>query len=313
MPGAAAIHWESLEHGIPANAFARLGQNLLGDHMRTAYGLELSESCASCKFRREGFFCQMSPAELEDFDAIKHVSAYPAGAAIFEQEQKPTGLFHLCEGEVKLSVSSSDGKALILRIAAPGDVLGMWAAMSGAPYEATAECLRPCQVAFVSRTDFRQYLRRHPAVFERAACCLGSQYRSSCEKLAAVSLGGSVYERLAKFLLDRSAELGAPKNKAPFRLSLSHDAIAEFIGASRESVTRAFSEFRKSGLIERQRSTFTIPNREALAAFRPRPDQTRSSGLRPQLLRSDSVAPQKQPRVIGWPERQRPANGRKRA
>jgi CRP/FNR family transcriptional regulator, cyclic AMP receptor protein len=281
--------------------------------MRKAYGFELSESCMSCKYRRDGFFCQLSPPELKDFDGVKRVAAYPAGAVLFAEQQTPKGFFLLCEGEVKLCVSSSEGKGVVLRVARPGDAIGMWATLSGAPYEATAVCLRPCQVAFVSSTDFRQYLRKHPDVFERTANFLGLHYKHACDQLGVVGLGTTVFERVAKFLLDRAAEAGAPKSNMPFTLPLSHDEIAAFIGASRESVTRAFSEFRKSGLIERQGATFIIPNREALAASRPSHDQTRSSGLRQQLLRMDSAAIQKQPRLIRWPERQRRANRRKRA
>jgi CRP/FNR family transcriptional regulator, cyclic AMP receptor protein len=102
--------------------------------MHTPYGFELTDTCATCKFRADGFFCQLSPAQLRDFDAISHVSAYPAEAVLFVQQQKSRGFFQVCLGEVKLSVSSSEGKTLILRVAKPGDVIGIWPAISGAPY-----------------------------------------------------------------------------------------------------------------------------------------------------------------------------------
>ena len=107
--------------------------------MQNPYGFELSESCRSCKFRRNGFFCQLSPDELKDFDAIKHVSAYPADAILFMEQQKSQGIYLLCEGQVKLSFTSSEGKTLALRIAKPGEVLGLLSALSGNPYEVTAE------------------------------------------------------------------------------------------------------------------------------------------------------------------------------
>lgn len=232
--------------------------------MRTPYGFELSESCPTCKFRKNGFFCQLSPAELKDFDTIKSISAYPAGAVLFVEQQMPRGFFQVCEGEVKLSLSSREGKTVILRIARPGDVLGMWAVLSGAPYEATAESSRPCQVAFVSSSNFRQYLHRRPAVFEHVARHLGLHYKSACEQLCAIGLGASVLERMARFLLDWAAGTGASKNESRFTLSLSHEEIAEYIGVTRESVTRTLSEFRNRALIEKNGSTFVILNRAAL-------------------------------------------------
>lgn len=43
------------------------------NHMRTPYGLDFNESCQACKYHRNGFFCRLSPAELNDFDALKSI------------------------------------------------------------------------------------------------------------------------------------------------------------------------------------------------------------------------------------------------
>ncbi len=240
--------------------------------MSGAYGFGLGESCQSCEFRRKGFFCQLPPDELKDFDAIKkYVSAYPADATLFMEQQKSRGIYLLCEGQVKLSLGSSDGKTLILRIANPGEVLGLSSALSGSPYEVTAQALRPCQVAFMTSDDFQKFLRKHQAVYERVASHLGWQYRSACEQLSVVGLGASVYERVAKFLLNWSTEGGAPGNGDRFTLPLSHEEIAERIGITRESVSRALSEFRSRGLIENDSSIFAIADRVALGEFHVHP------------------------------------------
>jgi len=130
--------------------------------MRGPYGFELSENCQMCKLRKAGFFCQLAPKAVKDFDAVKSVSAYPAGAVLFMEKQDSRGVFLLCEGEVKLTISSSEGKTLILRIAKPGEILGLMASISGKPYEVTAETIHPCQVAFVRRDDFLRFVAQHP-------------------------------------------------------------------------------------------------------------------------------------------------------
>ena len=68
----------------------------------------------------------------------------------------------LWAGQVKLSISSSSGKTLILRVAKPGEILGLMAAMSDSPYEVTAETLHPCQVAFIRRDDFLRFVGNIP-------------------------------------------------------------------------------------------------------------------------------------------------------
>ena len=122
--------------------------------MKGPYGFELGDSCQNCKLRSNDFFCQLPQAALKDLNAIKFTSAYPAGAVLFIEKQTARGIYLLCEGEVKLSISSSEGKKLILRITKRGEVLGLVSALAGKPHEVTAETLRPCQVAFIPRDAF---------------------------------------------------------------------------------------------------------------------------------------------------------------
>ena len=52
---------------------------------------------------------------------------------LFVEGQAPRGIFVLCKGRVKLSICSTDGKTLILKIAEAGEVLGLSASVSGNP------------------------------------------------------------------------------------------------------------------------------------------------------------------------------------
>ena len=134
--------------------------------MRGPYGFEMNDNCQTCKIRKDGFFCQLEGAALKMFDTTKASSVYPEGAVLFIERQEARGVFVLCEGQVKLSISSSEGKTLILHIAKPGEVLGLTAVVGGTPYEVTAETLRPCQVAFIRRDDFLRFVGQHPEVYQ---------------------------------------------------------------------------------------------------------------------------------------------------
>ncbi len=147
--------------------------------MKGPYGFELNESCQTYKLHGNGFFSQLSQAALKDLDAVKFISAYPQDAVLFMEKQTPRGIYVLCEGEVKLSVSSSEGKKLILRIAKAGEVLGLMSAFSNTPMEVTAETMHPCQVAFVRRDDFLRFLIQHPEAYPVVARQLGSHYQTA--------------------------------------------------------------------------------------------------------------------------------------
>lgn len=232
--------------------------------MRGPYGLEINDNCTTCELKGNGFFCQMAPATLKDLDDVKSTSTYPQNAVLFMEKQTARGVYILCEGEVKLSISSSEGKTVILRIAKPGEVLGLSSALSDSPYDVTAETLRPCQVAFVRRENFLRLLTQHPDLYRAVVTQLGSQYNTACEQIRTLGLSSSVTEKLAKLLLDWSAGVPVTKSGARTKLPLTHEEIAEFIGSTRESVTRTLSEFRNKHLVILQGSTLTIPNRAAL-------------------------------------------------
>jgi CRP/FNR family transcriptional regulator, cyclic AMP receptor protein len=235
--------------------------------MRGPYGFEMSENCPTCKLRKSVFFCQLPPKAMKDFDAVKSVSAYPEGAVLFMEKQDSRGVFLLCEGEVKLTISSSEGKTLILRIAKPGEILGLMAALSGKPYEVTAETLHPCQVAFVRRDDFLRFMAQHPEASQGIVKQLSSNYHGACEQLRTVGLSLSAPEKLARLLLDLSAGAEETKSGIRFTLPLTHEEIAEFIGSSRETVTRTLSEFKSQQLLTLKGSTLMISDRAALETF----------------------------------------------
>lgn len=232
--------------------------------MRGPYGFEANENCQSCKLRAGGFFCQLTAPVVKDFNAIKSSATYPAGALLFLEKQEARGVFVLCSGEVKLSISSGAGKTLILRVAKAGEILGLMATMGAMPYEATAETLRPCQVAFIRRDDFVKFVTNHPEVYQKAVKQLSSLYSGACDQLRTVGLSASAPEKLARLLLGWAAESKATKSAESIKLPLTHQEMAEFIGTTRETVTRTLSEFKNRQLVTLEGSTLTLSNRSAL-------------------------------------------------
>jgi CRP/FNR family transcriptional regulator, cyclic AMP receptor protein len=235
--------------------------------MRGPYGFDMSDNCQSCKLKKSTFFCELSPKALKAFDATRTSSVYPEGAVLFLEKQDSRGVFILCEGEVKLSISSSDGKTLILRIAKPGEILGLMSVLSGKPYEVTAETIRPSQMAFVRRDDFLRFVAQHPEAYQGVTRQLSANYHGACEQLRTVGLSASAPEKLARLLLEWAAEGEQTNIGTRIKMPLTHEEIAEFIGSSRETVTRTLSEFKHQHLVALKGSTLTIPDRAALEHF----------------------------------------------
>lgn len=234
--------------------------------METTNRSALRNNCKECSLKGDGFFCNLSPSASKELEAIRYASTYPAGSLLFQENEPSRGIFLLCSGQIKLSVSSSLGKTLTLRIAKPGEILGLTASMSGASYEASAETLHPCQIAFVRRDDFSRFVSRHPEVYGAVIRQLNAQYHHACEQLRTVGLASSAHEKLARLLLQWSLEGKETPAGTQTKVSLTHEQIAECIGTTRETITRTLSEFKSRHLVTIKGATFMIPDREALKA-----------------------------------------------
>jgi CRP/FNR family transcriptional regulator len=156
---------------------------------------------------------------------------------------------------------------MIMRIAKAGELLGLMATMAGTPYEVTAETIHPCQVAFVRREDFLRFVATHPEASQNVVRQMSSQYRGACEQLRTVGLSASAQEKLARLLLTWTEGMQQTKEGTRIKLPLTHEEIAEFIGTTRETVTRTLSDFKVRHLVAIQGSTLMIPSRAALENF----------------------------------------------
>ncbi len=237
--------------------------------MNTPYGLEIIENCVTCKLRKEKWFCGLSPGVLQPFSAAGHLSTYPGDAVLFVEGQTPRGVLVLCSGKVKLSTTSRDGKVLILKMAEPGEALGLSAVISGTPYEVTAETVGPCQVNFVDRDALMKLLDKHGELGLHSAQALSREFQSAYRDIHELVLARSSAGKLARLLLSWSGghdrESGAREIR--IRSSMTHEEIAQMIGSSRETVTRLLSELKKKELIRLEGSTLVIRNRTALEAL----------------------------------------------
>jgi CRP/FNR family transcriptional regulator len=213
------------------------------------------------------FFSKLSPEAVKDLLSMEHPTAYPASMMLFSEKDPAQGVFVVLEGEVKLSINSSDGRRLILRIAKKGEILGLESALSGQASEMTAETLYPCKIARIARRDFLGFMARHPEAYKIVTEELGRQIGMACAQLRTVALSSSAPEKLARLLLDFSQSGHTTELGTRFRFSLTHEEIGEFIGTSRETVTRTLSAFKTRHLVDFKGSTLTIPNKTALASY----------------------------------------------
>jgi CRP/FNR family transcriptional regulator len=214
------------------------------------YGLKVVENCVDCGARQKTLFCRMSADTMRELNMIRQTALYPAGAVLFVEGETPRGLFVLCSGEAKLTAGSRQGESIILRLAESGELIGLSSLIAGSAYAATAETITPAQVAFVPARKFQRFLRTHPDVALRVAEHLSMELHKSWEQARLLALAPSTRSKLAQLLLEWASEHGktdAEGTCVPFHMT--HEEIGRIIGASRETVSRLLSDFKRRRLI----------------------------------------------------------------
>ena len=235
---------------------------------KTPYGLRVISSCLNCELVKQRVFCSLSKPALAEMDSISSSSVYPKGTILFVEGQEPRGVFVICNGRLKLSTSSSQGKSVIVRVAEPGEVIGLPGAISGRPYDLTAEALEPVQASFIRRDAFLHFLHHHADAAVRVAEILSNIYHNTLSEVRYLGLSASTPQKFARFLLDLVPAKVQENGRLRFTLTLTHREIAEVIGSSRETVTRLFARFKRNGWLEIHGSTLILTDKTALEQLR---------------------------------------------
>lgn len=214
---------------------------------------------AKCQF----LHC-LTVEEIDDLESLAWSDSCPAGTVLFTEGETPSEVSILIRGEVRLSVNSIGGKRFILRVAQAGEVLGLASAFSGNSSEMTAESLYPCDIMQLRTADFLGFLGRHPPAFRFAVRELSLYYEQAIVRLRTMGVATVVAAKLARLLLEWSADGNQKEQRGLIRLALRHSEIGEFIGTSRETVSRILARFQRQAIIEMHGSALRIIDRPAL-------------------------------------------------
>ena len=222
--------------------------------------------CLNCTLRRSGDFCHLPERLMDEFNAMGHLTLYPANATLLTEGQTPRGVYILCSGRAKLSINARDGKTIILKIAGGRDVLGLSAVVSGRPSPLTVTTIDFCQIKFVEHENFMHLLECNNRAALACATLLAREVTGAFGDVHDLLLARSSTEKLARLLLSWVA--GEPRNQELRVASqFTHEEMAQMIGSSRETVTRLLSDMKRKELIRIEGSTLVIPNRVALQAI----------------------------------------------
>jgi CRP-like cAMP-binding protein len=147
--------------------------------------------CLRCMERPDRLFCDLPGEALKAFDALKSTTECQKGDVLFREGSSCKCIFVLCQGRAQLSVCSESGDRLTIRVAPPGEILGLSACLAGSHHEMTAELLDSSRVAMVKRSDLMSFLREHKDACMQVVSLLSQDLHYAYERVREVGLGKS--------------------------------------------------------------------------------------------------------------------------
>jgi CRP-like cAMP-binding protein len=204
-------------------------------------------------------FKSLDTAERERFAEFVREKSYPKGSVILFEDDPGDALFVVRSGRVKVVLLAEDGREVILGLLSVGEHFGELSLIDDQPRSAHVIAMEQSSILVLHRDDFRRRVEASPVVAWALLQELSHRLRRADDKIGTLVLL-DVPGRIARMLLDAAQECRSDLIEKP----LTHQTIAQVIGASRETVSRALREFQDRGWVTTERRRLRLLDKGAL-------------------------------------------------
>lgn len=206
-------------------------------------------------------FARMEREEVERIAEVVVPRSYRAGEALFREGDPGDACYVVQSGVVRIVRTHSDGRQVVLALRRPPDLLGELAMFGSAPRSASAEAVEDTTVLAIVAGDMRRLLMARPTIAMAMLEELADRVRSASDQVSQRSFR-NVPGRIAEALLE---QIGDAEGDAV--VELTHAALADMAGTSRETVSRFLSQLEKAGVLTCGRRQLTIRKPAALRNY----------------------------------------------
>jgi len=182
---------------------------------------------------------------------IRNLSlVHPRGKVLLAEGEPARGAFILRTGRATVSISSSEGRVVILRIAQPGDVLGLTSLLRNASYNTTVKTIESCRTDFIRRKELMDLMERSQPAARAISQILSREVAELTERARSLLLPQTATAKLARLLLEWYEESGANKSgMTQITRTFTHEELAHMICSSRETVTRLLGSLNRRRIV----------------------------------------------------------------
>ncbi len=170
---------------------------------------------------------------------------------LFSEGEPARGVYILRTGRATVSTSSSDGRIVILRMAQPGDVLGLNSVLRNGHYDMTLKTLEPCRTDFISRAHLIELMEKSHAGAHAVLNLLSRELNELTDRAKSLLLPQTVGARMARLLLEWCKKVDLDSSGvARIDMVFTHEQLAQMICSSRETVTRLLASLSRRNIIQ---------------------------------------------------------------
>jgi CRP/FNR family transcriptional regulator len=208
--------------------------------------LPAGHPCGACEVRGSAVCGILDSTDLSAFKSLGWMLKLSPGQALFHEGDPATRVFTVTSGTLKLYKILADGRRQVTGFMHPGDFLGI---SVDDEHAFSAEAVDRAELCWFPRGRFDDFVEDHGAME-------GELYRMAAHELAAaqrqfVLLGRkTAIERIATFLLELAARV--PAGTSVVRLPMSRSDIADYLGLTKETVSRVLSALKRDRVIRLQ-------------------------------------------------------------
>lgn len=195
----------------------------------------------------------LQPQHIEALAALGQSRSFPKNTVLVQEGDKSDQLYVVQSGRLKVFLSDSDGKEIIVDTLGPGQYFGEMA-LDGEARSASVMTVEASKLSIVQRETFKQFLAEHPDAAFALIVILIRRARNLTRTIGNLALL-DVYGRLARLLIDSAADEGG---QLVVTEKISQQEMAKRIGSSREMVSRILSDLKEGGYISMDHNRIVI-------------------------------------------------------
>jgi CRP/FNR family cyclic AMP-dependent transcriptional regulator len=190
---------------------------------------------------------------LDEIATVATIRTYPKHAVIVTESDETDSLYVMLSGKARVYVSDAKGREVVLNQLGVGEYFGE-VTLDGGPRSASVMALEECRCAVIRRAELTAFIERNPGFALHLVRKLAHRVRELTENVRSLALM-DVYGRVARLLL----ELAEQKDgRLVVPGPLTHKEIASRVGASREMISRIFSDLSDGGYVRKEDGQLVI-------------------------------------------------------